>query len=150
MKSWIIVCGDYLQEKRAVDLFSGLIKEKIDFPVEIISSKEVCQDKLQQENLVIIGTKESNVLINKLIADGKIEKCEKEEEYFIFAGESAFNSQNMMMVISGFDTAGVTFGAVDMLNIYLADKSRDNTYNIVCTILIYWKSSVSVFFEYLK
>ena len=46
MKSWIIVCGDYLQEKRAVDLFSGLIKEKIDFPVEIISSKEVCQDKL--------------------------------------------------------------------------------------------------------
>lgn len=131
MKSWIIVYGDYLQEKRAVELFSGLIKEKIDFPVEIISSKEVCQDKLQQENLVIIGTKDSNVLINKLIADGKINKCEKEEEYFIFAGESAFNSQNMMMVISGFDTAGVTFGAVDMLNIYLADKSRDNTYNIV-------------------
>ncbi|MBO5223234.1 MAG: hypothetical protein J6C23_01815 [Clostridia bacterium] len=132
MKKWVIVYGDYENDKKAVSLINGKICEQIDFPTHCEKADNVDEQTLKDNNVVLVGTEQNNALISALIRENKLEKCDKAQQYYIYVNDSFYNKDNSIIVISGYDKAGVTYGAVDFINLYLGDKVHDrNGYNIV-------------------
>ena len=132
MKKWVIVYGDYENDKKAVTLINGKVCEQIDFPTHCERANNVSEQTLKDNNIILVGTAQNNALISLLISQNKVEKCDKPQQYYIYVNESFWNKDNSLIVISGYDKAGVTYGAVDFINLYLGDKVHDrNGYNIV-------------------
>ena len=132
MEKWLIIYSDYEQEKRALQLLNGKLREKIDFPTECVEASAVTQEHLTKYHLILVGTANKNPIIRELIENKILESCSLPQQYFIFVGENYYNPEKMMMVASGFDSNGVLYGAVDLVNLYLGDKVHDTKgYNIV-------------------
>ncbi|MBE5732520.1 MAG: hypothetical protein E7353_05710 [Clostridiales bacterium] len=131
MKKWVIVYGDYEQDKKAVSLINSKVCEQINFPTHCEKADIVDKQTLKDNNIILIGSS-SNALISTLIDENKLEKCNKPQQYYIYVNDSFWNKDNSVIVISGYDKAGITYGAVDFINLYLGDKVHDkNGYNIV-------------------
>jgi hypothetical protein len=132
MTNWLIVYSDYENDKKAIERVNGKLCEQIDFTTHCIKSENVTSTLLEENNVILIGQQNSNIIIKKLVEENKLEKCTKEQQYSLLVCESFWNKNNTVIVISGYDKAGVLYGAMDFINLYLGDKVHDrNGYNIV-------------------
>ena len=119
MKRWIIVYGKYSGlEKKALNLINATVFDFYKDYISLYSAEEASTELLSENDIILVGTKASNNLIEKLIVDGDFSEAMGEQGYSIEIKDSAWNKENQMMVISGYDEAGLLYGAVDFINKY--------------------------------
>lgn len=116
---WIVIYGQYAgMEKKGINFINAAVTELYRDYLSLYSAEQATRELLSENNLIIVGTRESNSLINSLILDGKIEAPKSAEGYSIAILESAFANGKQMMVIAGYDEPGVLYGAADFINKY--------------------------------
>jgi hypothetical protein len=116
---WIVIYGEYTGlEKKAIGFVNGAVYDLYKNYLSFYSAEQVGEDALRENNLIIIGTMQSNKIIDSLICEGKLEPPKRAQGYSVTVTDSAFAKDRQMMVIAGYDEAGVLYGAVDFINKY--------------------------------
>lgn len=112
MKKWIIACGEYAgMEEKAVNLLSGKMREYAGYEIPVMVNAD--KAALKEYNAVIIGTLSESELLRKKF--GSV--CGGDEQGYRIEAEAQEDGNTVF--IAGNTKAGVYYGAVDFLSIYL-------------------------------
>lgn len=123
-KRWIFLTDSYEGlEKTAVNKLYAVIAGGVSYVLPIKSADEVTKEELENNNIIFVGKADSGFL-TKCKTDMQL-PAEK-EGYSIYVGESAFGEENQMVVIAGYDAAGVFYGCMDFCNKYLGGPVFDD------------------------
>lgn len=115
-----IIYGDYSGvQKRAVEMAAEAVSEYIDYALPTERADCASEKDLSERNLIIIGTKKSNPIIEKLCKDGILNPPAEEEGYLIKVTKSVYDENAQMVVICGSDENGVLYGAADFAAYYI-------------------------------
>ena len=117
MKKFAVIFGRRISEiqKRAIEeLSKTLLEYTFEYPV-------CCEYKegtdMGEYIKIYVGTKESNPYIK----DNSQKELTKQEEYFI-------KVENDIIIVEGYDDAGVLYGAIDFYNKYILMHERPDIY----------------------
>ena len=117
-----IIYGEYQGlEKKAIDFVSRGVSEYINYALPATKADKITDELLKETNLIIIGTTESNALLKKLSDDGIYKNADKEEGFSIKVTKSAFDESAQMIIISGYDSHGVMYGAAEFSQYFIGD-----------------------------
>lgn len=112
---WKIICGSYSgMEQRAVELIYGRVSQEVPY-ILVAQTADQCAEK-QEDNLILVGTRESNPLIAQLVGESEI----PQGGYLVKVTDSPFCGGRQAAVITGSDAASVYYGATDFADDYLA------------------------------
>lgn len=128
---WIIVCGQYEGlEKKALNLLNAAVFDFIKAHVSVFTAKDIHDNTVKDNNIILVGTAKDNKYIGSLIFDKVIDEPKAEQSYSALVSKSAFNPGKNMMVVCGFDEAGVLYGCVDLINKYFGSRiyNMDNKF----------------------
>lgn len=115
-----IVYGSYEGlEKKALEVISQTVFDYVDYTLPAVKADSVDESSLKDHNLILIGTEKSNHILKKLSESGVYSPADREEGYSIKVMKSCYNENAQMVIISGFDDAGVLYGAVDFKAYYI-------------------------------
>ena len=123
-----LVYGEYSGlEKKAIDLVSRELSEYLNYVMPAKKASDIADDELKNCNLIIIGL-QSNPILKKLAEKGLYKNAECKEGYSLKVTKSAFDDNAQMVIISGYDEAGVLYGAVDFAAYYIpfAENTHDH------------------------
>lgn len=116
-KRWILIPGSYDGlVKTAVNLLNEQIASRLSYVLPVKTPDAVRAEELCAHNVILVGTA-SHPLFENLGLDIP----EKREGYAITVGKSAFCEDAQMIVIAGYDDAGVLCGCADFIGRYLGD-----------------------------
>lgn len=117
---WILIYDDYEGiEKKAVNFLYGEISGYLSYVLPVRSAHSVTSEELASSNLIVIGKADGNAVLKK--SKTVLNVPQISEGYSLFVGESVFSHTNQMIVIAGYDAAGVFYGCMDFCNKYLGD-----------------------------
>lgn len=120
---WIIVYGKYEGlEKKALNLINASVYDLYKTPISCFDAEKVGKDLLTTCNLILVGTVKNNKYIGELVKTGAVQSPEFAQGYSASVKESKWNAEKDMMVVCGYDEAGVLYGSVDFINRYLGYK----------------------------
>ncbi len=125
-KNWIIVYQSYegLQQKAVNRISSALYPwRKAVTPTLPIDSCP--QKKLQENNVVFVGLR-THTVINELCVRCGISVPQSAQSYALKVCKSPYCEQNQIIVIAGYDEAGVLYGAVDFVNKYIGEGMHEH------------------------
>lgn len=126
-----IIYGNYSGlEKKAVETIYKVVSSYVCYTLTALQAESVNEKILFENNLIIIGTPESNPILKNLINKGIYENACTAEGYSIKVTESIYNRDAQIIIISGFDEKGVLYGAVDFDAYYI--PFAENTHNKDC------------------
>ena len=126
-RRWIVIFDNYSDiEKRAINLLYAEISDKLNYVLPIKNSNGISNEEFKSYNIIIVGKASDNRLIEEIENQNIIQTPKKCEGYSIYVGNSIYNAENQMIVISGFDSAGVLYGCMDFCNKYLCDVAFKN------------------------
>ena len=115
-------------EKNAINMLSGFLSGYLNYVLPVKYADKVTDDELKTNNIIFIGKSNSHYILS----DKRIGQCvdvpELDESYSVFVGESVYDPENQMIVISGYDEVGVLYGCMDFCNKYCGDvlyKNKD-------------------------
>jgi hypothetical protein len=100
-------------EKKAINVLYAEISDKLNYVLPIKNSNGISSEELKSYNIIIVGKASDNRLIEEIENQNIIQTPKKREGYAIYVGNSIYNAENRMIVISGFDSAGVLYGCMD-------------------------------------
>ncbi len=129
---WIIVFGKYKAlEEQAVNRISAAVSTYTGYVLPVFSADKCTDELIKSNNIILVGTSE-NKYLRQLSDEGIISTPEGEQGYAIKVCDSAFNPDMQMILISGYDAAGVLYGAVDFENKYIGKGmlNHDRNYRI--------------------
>lgn len=117
---WIIVYGKYEGlEKKALNLLNASIFDLYKTPISCFSADEVEEYLLKECNTILVGTAENNKIIDRIIKSSELDVPKRAQGYSASVKTSVWNKDKDMMVVCGYDDAGVLYGCVDIINKYL-------------------------------
>ena len=121
MEKWIIVYGNYENiEKNAVENLYKTVSDYVPYSLICKSFEKVLESELSECNIIFVGTKDNNSFVKKHSKN----ILTKEEEYSIEVKENPYNKDKQIILISGFDSAGVLYGCVDFYAVYLMQEKN--------------------------
>ena len=116
-KRWFFLTDTYEgMEKAAVDKLYAVIASGVSYVLPIKAAGDITQQELESNNIIFVG-KATAPFLAKCKPDMQV-PAEK-EGYSVYVGNSAFGEENQMVVIAGYDAAGVFYGCMDFCNKYL-------------------------------
>lgn len=119
---WILIYNSYEgMEKTAINFLFGEFSGYLQYVLPVLSHGSVSKTELENTNIILVGIANENELIRECRRKKLISVPQEKESYSIYVGESIFNKQNQMIVIAGYDTAGVLYGCMDFCNKYTGD-----------------------------
>ncbi len=121
-KRWILIIDEYSNlTKKAINMLCGTFSTFLDYvlPVKLIS--DITDEQIKNNNILVVGNINTNCLLEKCSDNKIIDTPTTEQEYSVFVGKSIFNEQNQMILIAGFDAAGLLYGCADFCNKYCSD-----------------------------
>lgn len=126
-KRWIFLTDSYEGlEKTAVNTLYAAIAGYLSYVLPIKSIYEVTQEEREDANIILVGKAGANDLIAQCQKQNLIQIPQKSEGYAAYVGDSVFGKDNQMVVIAGYDAAGVLYGCTDFCNQYLGDVIYKN------------------------
>lgn len=126
-KRWIFLTDAYQGlEKAAVNQLYGTIAGCLPYVLPIRFIDEVPPAELENAHIIFAGTAGANRLIARCQQQHILQIPPKSEGYAIYVGNSVFGADNQMIVIAGYDAAGVLYGCADFCNKYLGDIVFDH------------------------
>ena len=121
-KRWILLTDHYEGlEKKAINMLYAEMAGHLPYVLSVRSTQSVTEGELADANIILVGRADENELIVKCQKHELINLPQRSEGYAVYVGESIFGAENQMIVIAGFDTAGVLYGCMDFCNKYLGD-----------------------------
>ena len=121
-KRWILLTDRYEGlEKKAINMLFAEMAGHLPYVLSVRSTQSVTEGELANANIILVGRADGNELIVKCQKHELINLPQRSEGYAVYVGESVFGAENQMIVIAGFDTAGVLYGCMDFCNKYLGD-----------------------------
>ena len=128
-KRWILLTDRYEGlEKKAINMLYAEIAGHLPYVLSVRSTQDVTEGELADANVILVGRADENELIVKCQKHELINLPQRSEGYAVYVGESVFGAENQMIVIAGFDTAGVLYGCMDFCNKYLGDVAFKNKF----------------------
>ena len=119
---WIIIYGKYEGlEKKALNLINASVMDLYKTQVSFFDADKINPNLLISCNIILIGTQYDNILIHTLTQNKILDLPEREQGYSALVTKSYWNEENDMMIVCGFDDAGILYGAVDLTNKYLGN-----------------------------
>lgn len=126
-KRWILIADNYFGfEQKGIDMLYGAVSELLHYVLITKDAKGLTDTDIAENNLIIVGKLGSNTYLNECGSKKITNTPSKSEGYSIFVGESVFCKDNQMIVIEGYDEAGVLYGCVDFCNKYLGEEIFKN------------------------
>ena len=126
-KRWLFLMDSYEGlEKTAVNMLYGAIAGYLSYVLPIKSIYEVTREERENANIIFAGKAGANDLITQCQKQNLIQIPQKSEGYAAYVGDSVFGNDNQMVVIAGYDAAGVLYGCTDFCNQYLGDVIYKN------------------------
>lgn len=126
-KRWIMIIDNYTDlSKKAIDTLYADISDKLSYILSIKYANTITAEELKNHNLIIVGKSGDNRLIEEIENQNVIQNPQKDESYTVYVGDSIYNAENQMIVINGFDSAGLLYGCMDFCNKYLGDVAFKN------------------------
>lgn len=121
-KRWIIVTDHYAgMEKNGVNMLYAAVAGHLPYVLPVMLSHTVTDEELAESNLILVGKLCSDTRIQACQKENIVQVPEKDEGYSVYVGESMFAPERQMIVIAGYDAAGVLYGCMDFCNRYLGD-----------------------------
>ena len=118
-KRWILLTDHYEGvQKKAINLLYAAVASQLQYVLPVKSIHEISRDALKNSNIILAGKANA---IRKWLKQNLLATPEQDEGYSIYVGDSIFSNENQMIVIAGFDSAGVLYGCMDFCNKYLGD-----------------------------
>lgn len=118
-KRWILLTDHYEgMEKKAINLLYAAVASQLPYVLPVRSIGEVSREELENSHLMLAGKAGA---IREWLKQDLLTTPEKAEGYSIYVGDSIFGNENQMIVITGYDAAGVLYGCMDFCNKYLGD-----------------------------
>ena len=126
-ENWILVVDGYNNpvEKRAVDLLISGFGEYFGVIIPAFALSDVMNYEIYEirdKNIVTLGFRTSNRLIEKCFDNGIMEASGGVEGYSVYVGESVLRNDKQMIVIAGSDYNGLLYGVMDFRNRYLGKE----------------------------
>jgi hypothetical protein len=113
-KRWEIHYGNYSGiERVAVDHLYGLVQSYVPYVLTVVSSQNVFEKHVPNNNRIIIGTLGSNQQLVQLAQKGFFEPETRAEGYSIKTATDPDNPQSFITVLQGADEAGVLYAVAD-------------------------------------
>ncbi len=111
---FLLIYGNFTgEEKRAAEFLTEKFSEYHDYVLPQKGAKDVTKDDLSENHLIILGTSVTNSLLKSLENDGAYNPPQKEQGYSIKISDSIYNKECKMIIISGKDSPGCMYGAVE-------------------------------------
>ncbi len=110
---WIIVtqsCGGLYA--KAVNTVSAALYAQTGYVIPVLYAEAVTEEQLSENNVILIGTRELPQL-DALITAGHITSPEKPQSYAAVLTQSVYSAEHQMLILCGYDEAGVLYAAVD-------------------------------------
>ena len=115
----IIYGSSHGLEKKALETVYETVSAYVRYTVTTASANSVSHQTLSENNLIIIGTPESNCILKQLAENGTFKPATEKEGFFVKVMPSIYNDDAQLIIISGFDDAGTLYGAVDFQAYYI-------------------------------
>ena len=120
-KRWILVVENYNGvKKNAVNMLYSVLSSHLNYVLPVRFSQSVTEKELCENNVIVVGEKD-NEIIKKCAEQNVIKMPTQKEGYSACVGESVFEKDAQMIIIAGYDDAGVLYGCMDFCNSYLGD-----------------------------
>jgi len=124
-KRWKIIYGNYSGvEKTAINNLQRYLQKVSPYVLEVSNTLDLNDDK----HIVLIGTKESNSLINDLVNQNIIEILDKNEFYTIKVMSSPYFNDAKLIVIAGSDANGVLYGVEEFYKSVMLKYIKNETF----------------------
>ncbi len=122
MKRWTMLIDSYSGiEKKAVNMLSGFFSGYLNYVLPVKYADKVSEDELKANNVIFVGKETSPFISSDCRIKQLVDVPKLAEAYAVFVGESIYDPENQMIIISGFDEAGVLYGCMDFCNKYCGD-----------------------------
>ena len=123
VRKYILVCEEYDKiVKHAVNKVVFEISKKIDYVLPVMCIKDVTEQELKENNLIIISKASNKTLCTLFMEKNLVELPSLPQAYSVYVGESPYNSEMQAIAIFGFDESGVLYGAMDFANRYIGSE----------------------------
>lgn len=121
---WKIVCGhaDTVEDNAVEMLYGGVSKE---VPYVLVCERAGEDLDVSAHNLIVVGTRSSNALLNKLPQSASI----PEDGYTVQVGPSPFSEEKQIAVIAGSSPAQTLYAVSHFLNRYLPLSRQNSVHN---------------------
>jgi hypothetical protein len=118
-----IVYGDYSGcEKEAVDALYGEVQQYVPYVLTAQKADDVDETSVfghTDDNFIIVGTKQSNRFLQKLVEQGACREETKKEGYSLKVFAHPANREHCITLIQGADGEGVLYGVSDYITWYI-------------------------------
>ena len=109
---WKISYGKYEKmEKKAIDIVSAAVSKHVPY---VVTTQKVLSDL--EDNIIFIGTRETNNYIKDLILEDSIPK----NGYLLKVMDNPYNKGKQIIIIAGIDDINTFYGAVEFSSDYIA------------------------------
>lgn len=116
---FIIVCDEYKGLcGKAVNLIYGQIKEFVEYEPEVIISADFAEEKYAEENIIVVGKMYGGGYAQKICSEIGNSFERKEQGYVIQVFNVGGTQKRQMILIAGYDDAGILHGAAAFCNKY--------------------------------
>ncbi len=116
---WIIVTEAYTGlYAKAVNTVSAAVTAHTGYVVPVLLSQRVTEEQLSENNVILIGGP-ACPLIAKQIDAGRIPTPTRAQGYALCMTDSAFSDAHQMLILAGYDEAGVLYAASDFVYHYI-------------------------------
>ena len=111
-KRWILVVENYNGvKKNAVNMLYSVLSSHLNYVLPVRFSQSVTEKELCENNVIVVGEKD-NEIIKKCAEQNVIKMPTQKEGYSACVGESVFEKDAQMIIIAGYDDAGVLYGNI--------------------------------------
>ncbi len=111
---FLLIYGQLLnEEKRASEFLIEKFSHYHEYVLPAKNVRDITEDDLSKNNLIVVGTPESNSLLKSLESDGAYNLPTCNQGYTIKISQSVYNKDLKMIIICGKDSPGCMYGAVE-------------------------------------
>ncbi len=127
---WKLFCAKEMSptEKKAVHELYASVRTYLPYILTVITEDS---EITENDNIIYVGTQQSNYMIKKLAEDGFFSPEERKEGYSIRVAPSTTRKERTDIVIQGADAIGLLYGVYEFEHAYLDDKCKYDGYHFV-------------------
>lgn len=118
-KFQIIYGSDSGLEKQALRILYETLGDFVNYTIAVQKADSVTEKEFLENNLILLGTPESNPVLKQLLRNESFSNADEAEGYCIKIMQNPFSEKTQLIIISGFDSRGVLYGAVDFKSYYI-------------------------------
>lgn len=126
-KRWILLTDNYTGlEKEAVNTLYSVVSGYLKYVLPVKAAQSITHKELSESNIILVGKLCTNTLMEECQKQNIVQVPKQDEGYSVYVGEGIFCPESQMIVIAGYDAAGVLYGCMDFCNKYLGNIIYQN------------------------